>query len=31
MKVAITSGSSEGPTRLNAFDNALLEAGIGDV
>ncbi|MCG2828845.1 pyruvoyl-dependent arginine decarboxylase [Methanothermobacter sp. K4] len=31
MKVAITSGSSEGPTSLNAFDNALLEAGIGDV
>jgi len=31
MKVAITSGKSEGPTRLNAFDNALLDAGIGDV
>lgn len=31
MKVAITSGAAEGPTRLNAFDNALLEAGIGDV
>ena len=31
MKVSITSGRSEGPTRLNAFDNALLEAGIGDV
>jgi arginine decarboxylase len=31
MKVSITSGRSEGPTRLNAFDNALLDAGIGDV
>jgi arginine decarboxylase len=31
MKVAITSGKAEGPTKLNAFDNALLEAGIGDV
>lgn len=31
MKVSITSGKSEGPTRLNAFDNALLDAGIGDV
>ena len=31
MKVSITSGRSEGPTRLNAFDNALLAAGIGDV
>jgi arginine decarboxylase len=31
MKVSITSGRSEGPTRLNAFDNALLNAGIGDV
>mgnify|MGYP001187837645 FL=1 len=31
MKVAITSGAAEGPTKLNAFDNALLEAGIGDV
>jgi arginine decarboxylase len=31
MKVAITSGTAEGPTKLNAFDNALLEAGIGDV
>ena len=31
MKVAITSGASEGPTKLNAFDNALLDAGIGDV
>lgn len=31
MKVSITSGRSEGPTKLNAFDNALLDAGIGDV
>jgi arginine decarboxylase len=31
MKVAITSGKSEGPSKLNAFDNALLDAGIGDV
>lgn len=31
MKVAITSGKAEGPTKLNAFDNALLYAGIGDV
>ena len=31
MKVAITSGKSEGPTKLNAFDNALLDAGIGDI
>lgn len=31
MKVSITSGRSEGPSRLNAFDNALLNAGIGDV
>jgi arginine decarboxylase len=31
MKVAITSGKAEGPTKLNAFDNALLDAGIGDV
>ncbi len=31
MKVAITSGTAEGPSKLNAFDNALLEAGIGDV
>lgn len=31
MKVSITSGKSEGPTRLNAFDNALIDAGIGDV
>lgn len=31
MKVAITSGKAEGPSKLNAFDNALLDAGIGDV
>ncbi len=31
MKVSITSGKSEGPTKLNAFDNALLDAGIGDI
>lgn len=31
MKIAITSGNAEGPSKLNAFDNALLDAGIGDV
>ena len=31
MKIAIVSGKDEGPTRLNAFDNALSDAGIGDV
>ncbi len=31
MKIAITSGKAEGPSKLNAFDNALLNAGIGDV
>ena len=31
MKIAIVSGSDEGPTKLNAFDNALTDAGIGDV
>ncbi len=31
MKIAVTSGKSEGPTKLNSFDNALLDAGIGDV
>ena len=31
MKIAIVSGKSEGPTKLNAFDNALSDAGIGDV
>lgn len=31
MKIAIVSGTDEGPTKLNAFDNALSNAGIGDV
>jgi len=31
MRVAIVSGKAEGPTKLNSFDNALIEAGIGDV
>ncbi len=31
MKIAIVSGKDEGPTKLNAFDNALTHAGIGDV
>ena len=31
MRIAIVSGSDEGPTKLNAFDNALSKAGIGDV
>ena len=31
MKVSLTKGASEGPTKLNAFDNALLEAQIGNV
>ena len=31
MKIAIASGNDEGPTKLNAFDNALTKAGIGDV
>jgi arginine decarboxylase len=31
MKIAIVSGKDEGPTKLNAFDNALIDAGIGDV
>lgn len=26
----MVSGAAEGNTRLNAFDNALLEAGVGD-
>jgi arginine decarboxylase len=30
-KVAATVGAAEGGTALNAFDNALLAAGIGDV
>ena len=31
MKISIVSGKDEGPTKLNAFDNALTDAGIGDV
>ena len=31
MRIAIVSGNSEGPTELNAFDNALYDAEIGDV
>ncbi|HNR25393.1 MAG TPA: arginine decarboxylase, pyruvoyl-dependent [Methanobacteriaceae archaeon] len=31
MKVSMISGRAEGPTKLNSFDNALLDAGIGDV
>lgn len=31
MKIAIVTGKDEGPTKLNAFDNALSNAGIGDV
>jgi arginine decarboxylase len=31
MRIAIVSGKAEGPTKLNAFDNALSNAGIGDV
>ena len=31
MKIAIVSGKDEGATKLNAFDNALSDAGIGDV
>ncbi len=31
MKVSLTKGASEGPNKLNAFDNALLEAKIGNV
>ncbi|AUW95205.1 MAG: arginine decarboxylase, pyruvoyl-dependent [Sulfobacillus thermosulfidooxidans] len=30
-KFTLVSGSAEGPSRLNAFDNALLAAGIGNV
>jgi arginine decarboxylase len=30
-KAATTSGSAEGTTPLNAFDNALLVAGIGNI
>lgn len=31
MRIAIVSGKDEGPTKLNAFDNALSDAKIGDV
>ncbi len=31
MKISVVSGNDEGPTKLNAFDNALTDAGIGDV
>ena len=31
MRIAIVSGKDEGPTKLNTFDNALSDAGIGDV
>lgn len=30
-KFTVMAGAAEGPTRLNAFDNALLAAGIGNV
>jgi arginine decarboxylase len=30
-KVAVTSGVAEGGSALNAFDNALLAAGIGNI
>ncbi len=30
-RLYLVAGKAEGPTPLNAFDNALLEAGIGDV
>lgn len=30
-KFTLVAGSAEGPTRLNAFDNALLAAGIGNL
>lgn len=30
-KFTMCAGSAEGPTRLNAFDNALLAAGIGNL
>jgi arginine decarboxylase len=30
-KFSVVAGSAEGPTRLNAFDNALLAAGIGNL
>ncbi len=30
-KVKLAAGAAEGPTPLNAFDNALLQAGIGNL
>ncbi len=30
-KFTLVSGAAEGPTSLNAFDNALLAAGIGNL
>jgi len=30
-KFTLLAGTAEGPTRLNAFDNALLAAGIGNL
>ena len=30
-KMSVTAGTAEGGTTLNAFDNALLVAGIGNV
>jgi pyruvoyl-dependent arginine decarboxylase len=30
-KLYLVAGKAEGGTPLNAFDNALLDAGIGDV
>lgn len=30
-KFTIVAGSAEGPTELNAFDNALLASGIGNL
>ncbi len=30
-KFTLVAGKAEGPTRLNAFDNALLNAGVGNL
>jgi arginine decarboxylase len=30
-KFMVTHGAAEGPSALNAFDNALLQAGVGNV
>lgn len=30
-KFTLVAGAAEGPSRLNAFDNALLKAGIGNL